>query len=438
MHSIGRRARLTALLATVLLCLTGLGRGQEFRGTISGAVKDPSGAVVPGAQIEVKEIHTGTVNKTKSDAAGEYVVPFLLPGDYTITATAKGFETLSRTGITLQAQAHPIVDLGLKVGNTGETVEVTADAPLLDQTNASVGQVISTQSVADLPLNGRTPVVLTELSVGVISTSAPGGTVHPFDNNAGNAWSIGGTPNQVSEILLDGSPDLTLLGALAYSPTQDSVSEVSIRPFDTDASFGHTIGGVINQVTKTGTNAFHGTAYEFNQIPNLDANLYFNGFTNPATPTPTFHYNQYGLTFGGPVWIPKVFNGKDKLFFFFAYEGLKDSTPASTFTTVPTAAERNGDFSQLLAAGCPAGFANDPTKAAAICNPSGSSKTTFADPNQLYNPFTATSSGSNVTRSPILNNQLSSVGKPFDPVAQAYLKLFPAANNTAGETVTGQ
>ena len=158
MQTIRRMARLAAMLATVLLCLTGSGRAQEFRGTISGAVTDPSGAVIPGAQIVVKETRTGTVNKTKSDAAGQYVVPFLLPGDYAITATAQGFETLTRSGVTLQAQAHPIVDLAMKVGNAGETVEVTAQAPLLDQTNASVGQVISTESVADLPLNGRTPV----------------------------------------------------------------------------------------------------------------------------------------------------------------------------------------------------------------------------------------------------------------------------------------
>ncbi len=114
---------------------------------------------------------------------------------------------------------------------------VTSDAPLVDLANASVGQVISAESVADLPLNGRAPTTLAELSVGVISTAAPQ-LVHPFDNNAGNSWSIGGTPNQVSEVLL---------GALAYAPTQDSVQEVSIRPFDTDASVGHTIGGVINQ-----------------------------------------------------------------------------------------------------------------------------------------------------------------------------------------------
>ncbi|HEY4010248.1 MAG TPA: TonB-dependent receptor [Acidobacteriaceae bacterium] len=440
-----RFARVAAMLAIVLLCLTGLGRAQEFRGTISGAVTDPSGAVIPNAQVVVKEIHTGTTNKTKSDATGQYVVPFLLPGDYTITATAQGFETLTHSGITLEAQAHPIVDLHLKVGNTGETVEVTTNAPLLDQTNASVGQVISTESVADLPVNGRTPTTLTELSVGVITTAAPQ-LVHPFDNNAGNSWSMAGTPNQVSEVLLDGSPDLTLLGALAYAPTQDSVSEVSVRPFDTDASFGHTIGGVINQVTKSGTNRLHGSIYEFSQLSALDANTYFNDRAGIALPVT--HYNQYGLTAGGPIWIPHLFNGKDKLFWFFAFEGLKDSQPTTTTTTVPTnsggltgSGERAGDFYQTLVAGCPAGFANDPSTAAAMCNPSGSNKTAYLDPNQLYDPFPpfSTVSGTNISRNPILDNQLQSLLQTSaDPVAAKYLALFPAPNNTAGETASGQ
>jgi hypothetical protein len=430
-------ARLAAMLATVLLCLTGWGGAQEFRGTISGAVTDPSGASIPGAQIVVKEVHTGTVNRTKSDAAGQYVVPFLLPGDYTITATATGFETLTHSNITLESQAHPIVDLPLKVGNTSETVEVTTNAPLLDQTSASVGQVIPTESVADLPLNGRTPAVLTELSVGVITTAAPQ-LVHPFDNNAGNSWSMGGTPNQVSEVLLDGSPDLTLLGALAYSPTEDSVQEVSVRPFDTDASFGHTIGGVINQVTKSGTNRLHGTIYEFNQIPNLDGNLYFNGRQTVVPKLPVTHYNQYGLTVGGPLWIPHVFNGKDKLFWFFAFEGLKDSQPTATTTTVPTAAEKTGDFSQLLTAACNSNkggpYTVNPTTGLAYCNDTP----TVVDPNQLYNPFNASLSGSTVVRQPIVNNQLPSAGHPFDPVALAYLKLYPAPNATTGVAADGQ
>ena len=406
---------------------------QEFRGTLSGTVVDPTGAAIPGAAVVIRETQTGTVNNTKSDSAGQYVVPFLLPGTYSITVTLQGFQQTTRGGITLQSQEHPIINLTLAVGDTSQTVTVNTDAPLLDQANASVGQVISTESVADLPLNGRTPTTLTELSVGVITTAAPQ-IVHPFDNAAGNSWSIGGTPNQVSEVLLDGSPDLTLLGALAYAPTQDSVQEVSVRPFDTDASEGHTIGGIINQITKSGTNAYHGTAYEFYQTAGLDANSYFS--KRQGLSRPNAHYHQYGGTFGGPVSIPRLYSGKDKLFFFFGIEGLKDSTPNNVFLTVPTAAERAGDFSQTLAAGCPGGFANNPATAAAICLPFGTNTKNYADPNQVYNPFTATMSGTNVVRSPILNNQLTTAG-PLNPVAADYFKLIPLPNNTSGVASDG-
>jgi len=417
---------------------------QEFRGTISGAVIDPSGAVVPGASVEVREIRTGTINRTTSDSAGQYVVPFLLPGEYSITAAATGFEDLTRSGITLHAQEHPIINLTLTLGSASQTVTVTGAAPQLDTANASVGQVISSESVADLPLNGRTPTTLSELSAGVIST-APPQLIHPFDNNAGNSWSIGGTPNQVSEVLLDGSPDLTLLGALAYAPTQDSVAEVSVRPFDTDASFGHTIGGVINQVTKSGTNALHGSLYEFGQISSIDANTYFNN--RNGLPTPVFHFNQYGLTAGGPVFVPKVFNGKNKLFFFFAWEGLKDSTPATQSTTVPTTSsvagspgtggEVNGDFYQTLVAGCPGGIASNTVAAGATCLPYGSNTSNYADPNQLYNPYTATAPSGKIVRQPIYNNQLASAG-PLNAIALAYMKLYPAPNATSGVAANGQ
>jgi hypothetical protein len=416
-----------------------VGRAQEFRGTISGAVNDPTGAAIPGAAVTVRETHTGTISKTVSDSAGQYVVPFLLPGDYEISAKAAGFQSVTQKNVTLQAQEHPIVNLALPVGSTDTVVTVSTAPPLVDQANASVGQVISTESVADLPLNGRTPTTLTELSVGVITTAAPQ-IVHPFDNNAGNSWSIGGTPNQVSEVLLDGSPDLTLLGALAYAPTQDSVQEVSVRPFDTDASFGHTIGGVINQITKTGTNALHGTLYEFYQTAGLDANLYFNKRATPVVVRPNAHFHQYGGTVGGPVFIPKVFNGKDKLFFFFAYEGLRDSTPATTFVTVPTGTgtpgtagatgERAGDFSALLAAGCSGGaYTVNNVTGLATCNTGGAT-----DPNQIYNPFNATLVNGKIVRKPIPNNQLNTAG-PLNSVSAAYLALFPVANTTG--TATG-
>ena len=423
----------SARMLTLAVVIFGLGvaGAQEFRGTISGAVADASGAVVPGAAVTVREVATGTTNKTTSDSDGQYVVPFLLPGSYSITVVANGFQQTVRNGITLQSQEHPIVNLTLQVGGSDQTVTVTAEAPLVDQSNASVGQVISTETVANMPLNGRTPTTLTELSVGVISNNAPQ-LIHPFDNNAGNSWSIGGTPKQVSEVLLDGAPDLTLLGATAYSPTQDTVREVSIRPFDTDASFGHTIGGVINQVTKGGTNGFHGSAYEFYQTAGLDANLWFNKFTNnPFKVRPNAHFHQFGGTVGGPVLIPKLFNGKDKLFFFVAFERERDLTPLNQSLTVPTQAERNGDFSALLTAGCSNGaYSVNATTGVATCNSNGA-----VDPNQIYNPFTATTTGGKVVRKAIANNNLAGV-QAIDPVAAAYLKLLPLPNTTG--TATGQ
>jgi hypothetical protein len=419
-------------VAVVLLLCVPL-HAQEFRGTISGTVTDNSGAAIPGADVTAQETSTGAISHAVSDSAGQYVIPFLLPGDYRLTVKARGFETLVHTGVTLQSQDHPIINLSLQIGQVSETVTVTSAPPLLDTANASVGKVISTRSIEDLPLNGRTPTTLTELAPGVITTAAPQ-LIHPFDNNAGNSWSIGGTPNQVSEVLLDGAPDLTLLGALAYAPSEDSVAEVSIRPFDTDASFGHTIGGVINQVTKGGTNSLHGTLYEFGQISSIDANTYFND--RNQQPTPVFHYNQYGLTIGGPIRIPKLYDGRNKLFFFFAWEGLRDSTPATATDTVPTAAEKTGDFSQVLYGACNSNSGGPYTINAggvAICNDTGK-----PDPNQLYNPFTATTSGKNVNRAPIVNNQLASTGVAFNPIALNYLKLFPSPNATSGVAADGE
>ena len=432
------RALSSSLFGLIVLCtmLAVPAHAQEFRGTLSGKVTDTTGAVIPKANVTVTEINTGTVNRTVSDTDGQWVVPFLLPGTYKIEAQATGFEAIVRNSITLQAQEHPIIDLSMSVGQGSETVTVTSGTPLVDQANASVGQVISTESVADLPLNGRNPATLVELSVGAIAEIPPQ-LVHPFDNSAGNSFSLGGTPNQSSEVLLDGSPDLTILGQLAFAPTEDTVQEVSIRPFDTDASFGHTIGGVINQVTKSGTNRLRGTIYEFNQIPNLDANTFLDDQHVPPTPLPVTHYNQYGLTVGGPVLIPKIYNGRNKLFFFFAYEGLKDSTPASTTLTVPTSAERTGDFSALLSAGCNnklgGPYTVNPTTGVAYC----ASAPTVPDPNQLYNPNSATA-GTTYTRTAIPNNMLSNVpGFTVSPVAAAYLNLFPQPNNTANASPDG-
>jgi hypothetical protein len=368
---------------------------QEFRATLSGTVDDATGAHVPGAKVVVVETHTGTKFEIATDANGQYTIPFMLPGDYEITVTKTGFKAGIRKAVHLGSGEHPIIDTRLEVGDTSQSVEVVADASLVNSENASVGQAISTSQVEDLPLNGRTPLVFASLASGVLATGQPA-LIHPFDSGAAVGWSIGGTPSQTNEILIDGSPDATWDGRLAYSPPTDAVQEVRVKSFDSDATFGHTGGGTINQVLKSGTNQLHGSLWEFNQPNSILANNFFNnkaGLGNPVT-----HYNQYGLTAGGPIMVPKVYDGRNKLFWFFAWEGLKDNQPGTAFFTVPTDAERKGDFSALLALG---------------------------SQYQLYNPFTATLSGTTINRQPYLNNIITS---PLNPIAQAYLKFIPPPN----------
>lgn len=369
---------------------------QEFRSTLSGAVTDPTGAVVANAKVVVTEERTGTRLQTVSDAAGQYTLPFLAPGEYSVDVTAAGFKEFIRKSVHVGASEHPVVNVALEVGSSAQSVEVTADVSMLNAENASVGQAITTKEVEDLPLNGRTPLVLASLSMGVLATGQPS-LIHPFDSAGAAGWSIGGSPHQTNEILIDGSPDATWDGRLAYSPPTDAVQEVQVKAFDSDAAFGHTSGGTLNQILKTGTNTLHGSAWEFNQPNTLAANNFFNnkaGLGNPVT-----HYNQYGITAGGPVWIPKVINGRNKLFWFFAWEGLKDSQPNTTFLTVPTDLERKGDFSGLLALG---------------------------SQYQLYDPYSGSLNGTTITRLPISGNQIQ--GKYLSPIAAAYMKFFPEPN----------
>jgi hypothetical protein len=382
-----------AFVAALFLVPFGL-LSQEFRGTISGLILDPASAPIANAQITITEAHTGTKLATTSNATGEYTAPFLAPGDYDIDVQAHGFKRFVRKEVHVGAGDHPVIDIPLQIGDAVQTVSVSADAPIINSENSTVGQAITEREVEDLPLNGRTPLALASLSIGVIATGQPG-LIHPFDLGAAAGWSIAGTPSQVNELLIDGSPDATWDGRLAYSPPADAVEEVRVKAFDNDAAFGHTGGGTINQVLKTGTNAFHGTLYEFNQPDTLTANQWFSNAK--GQPSPVLHYNQYGLTAGGPIWIPKVYNGRNKLFWFFAWEGLKDSQPNTTFLSVPTLAERQGNF-----AGLP----------------------------QLYNPYSGvlnTSTGA-TTRTAIPGNNLTLVSGGLNATALALLKEYPAPN----------
>lgn len=386
------------------LLLSGLSYAQEFRGTFSGVVTDSQGAAVPGVKITAVDKANGNRNETVSSKTGEYSIPFLTPGSYEIAAEIKGFKTYRRAGLTLSIGEHPVVDIRLEVGDASQSVMVTADTPMIESSNASVGQVITTDEVENLPTNGRTPLMFSRLAMGVTGTNEPG-PVRPFDNGAVSSFSVAGAPSGSNELLLNGVPDAGFSKQLAYSPPQDAVREVSVHAFESDAAYGHTGGGVANHITKSGTNTFHGSIYEFNQVSKLAANLFFSN--KLGVPRPVTNYNQYGITAGAPVIIPKIFNGRNRVFWFFAFEKLKDSDPAgsvleggSTVTTVPTAAERTGDFSSLLK-----------------LNASY----------QLYDPATGVVSTTHVARTPFVNNIIPT--SRLNPIALNYLKYYPQPNN---------
>ena len=372
---------------------------QEFRGTLTGRVTDPSGSGVPNAKIVATQTETNARSQTVTGPDGTYTVPFLAPGVYQITVEANGFSKFEQTGVRVSAVEQVAVNPSLKLGTTAQSMEVHADAPPLETATASQGQVITTEAAEDLPVNGRNPIALARTAYGVIPKEKHALTeVRPFDNSGAGDFSLGGANSNSNEYLLNGVPNMVDGSrVVAYSPLLDAVDEVRVDEFQTDAVYGDTLGGTVNITTKSGTNRFHGALLEFNETSALAANPFF--LNAAGTRQAVTRQNDYGVTIGGPVRIPKVFNGKDKLFFFFAYEGFKDSTPASSTSAVPTAAERTGNFSSTLAAG--ASY-------------------------QLYDPSTAVLSGGKITRNPFPNNVIPT--SQLNPIALKYLQYFPMPN----------
>ena len=384
----------TLSIALLLACFTA--HSQEFRSTITGAIQDPQGSGVPNAAITATQTETGAKFKTISESNGQYTIPFVPPGTYQINVAAAGFKTYDRAGFQVTANERLPLNLTLEIGQASEVMTVTAETSLLESSTASAGQVINSRQIENIPMNGRTPLTLAQLAFGVIPNSDPRFN-RPFDNGGPSGFSIGGAPSQTNEILLDGAPDVTANDRVSYNPPVDTIQEVKVEIFQADAAYGHTGGGTVNQITKSGGNRFHGTAYEFNQTSALESRNFF--LSRSGQKLPVGRFNQYGATLGGPVWIPRVFNGRNKLFFFFAYEGIKDSYPETITTTVPTALERTGDFSQLLNVG-----ANY----------------------QIYNPFTGAAQGSRISRQPFAGNVIPT--SLLNPIAKNYLQFYPLPN----------
>src|SRR5579862_8084922 len=317
--------------------------GQNVYGKISGTVSDSSGAAIGQASVTLTNLDTNAKNQITSDASGSYSFPNVSPGSYRIQAEKSGFKNFVREPIVVQIESGLKVDIVMPVGAATETVEVTGEAPLLQPETNSLGQVIEQRTVTDLPLNGRNPIALAELVPGVVPQGQPSAgnssTGNPVGANpfALGDFQMGGGMAGQSQILIDGVPtNGAYLNVVTVIPTQDAIQEFKVQTNNLGPEYGRFAGGVINLSTKSGTNKFHGSFYEFIRNKVLNANDFFDN--RNGVKRPPFTQNQFGVNGGGPI-------ARDRLFFFGSYEGfrLRKGNPFESW--VPTDAERSGDFS---------------------------------------------------------------------------------------------
>ena len=316
---------------------------QSFNGTVSGTVTDTTGGSVPRVKITLTNEGTNEVRVQTTGDDGGYTFAQVAPGTYRIEGEAAGFKRFVRAHVIVEVQQTSLVDAQMEVGSLTESVEVTEAMPLLQTATSSLGQVVTNQQITELPLVGRNTLSLIGLTSGAQPMGAFGGI--PARTNAYNQgfFSTSGSQVVTNESLIDGAPaNAALYNAPAYVPVVDAVQEFKVQTNTFSAEFGRTGGGIVNIVTKSGTNSLHGSLYEFFRNQHLDANNFFNN--RAGLKLPPYTTNQFGFTAGGPVILPKIYSGKDKTFWFFNYEGLRDSKANTVSWTIPTRAQLSGNF----------------------------------------------------------------------------------------------
>lgn len=413
-------SRLSHPLVLLVLACSFPAVGQQVNARLAGTIKDPGGAVVPEAALSATNVSTGVTTRTTSDAAGEYVFPTLAPGTYTLSAEKAGFAAAVLSGIALNVDQKATVDVMLQVGQVTESVKVEGSAPLVDSSSASMGTVVDQQPILDLPLNLRRTGALALVVPGTVDTTNRSLT-SANENGSGfndNSYSGSGGRSSGNLILIDGMISRALNnGGFALQPVPEMVKEFKIENNTYDAATGLSSGTTMNLITESGTNAVHGSVWEYLRNRDLDARNFF------ATDRPEFIRNQYGGAVGGPI-------RKNKTFIFGSYEGLRLTQGQTVGSLVPTPAEKAGNFSSFLTG-----------QSANLCASSGSaapSNLNF-DTGQLFNPasehlFTCPSNPANpgagastiLVGTPIPGNIITNI----DPVAQKVLALFPAANRS--------
>lgn len=316
---------------------------------ITGLITDSTQSAIVGAEITVTNSETGVSRKTSTNESGNYTVPLLQPGVYGMTVQSDGFRAVSRENIRLEVDQVLRVDFGLEIGSIAESVTVTDATPLLQTSSSSLGQVIESRQFADMPLNDRGALGLLALSDGI----APSRQFNPNSFSNANIFSANGSRAGQNEILLDGAPN-TMPGVwpgrgILGTPVQvDAVQEFKVQTSVFSAEYGRTGGGLVNMVGRSGANELHGSLFHFLRNSALDANDFFNNRSN--VPLGAFRRNQFGGTIGGPVFIPKYYDGRKRTFFFFNYQGTRAAEARQRIVSTPTSAMRLGDFSDLRTA----------------------------------------------------------------------------------------
>jgi len=375
---------------------------QTTYGSISGSVTDASGSAIADAQVTLTNIGTAEKRSQATGPDGLYSFVNLIPGRYRIEIEKTGFKHITRPEVVVEVGQSTRIDLAMQVGEVSQTVEVTGETPLLQPETSSLGQVVEQRKANELPLNGRNVFNLIELAPSVVPQGSATGTpvgVNPF--GWGN-YQVNGSFGNESAEYLDGQPlNIGYINLPVVIPTQDSIQEFKVQTSNLGADWGKFSGGVVNLSTKSGTNSLHGAAYEYLRNKVLDANDFF--LNKAGKKRPPFTQNQFGANAGGPIIVPHVYDGRDKTFWFFSWEGFRLRTGTAFTTTVPTAAERAGNFSAI------------PTQILDPCG--GTVSTAVACPNYT-GPAT-----------PFAGKQIPA-GR-LNPTSLALLKFFPAAN-TAG------
>lgn len=415
--------------ALVLLCCVTLAvacmvsPAQTATGQFNGHVYDMNGAVVVGANVTLRDAQTGLTRSTTSNGEGLYQFPLIQPGTYRLTVIATGFQTAQSTDLKLDVNQVATQDFRLQIGATTQTVNVSATAEMLQSSTANLGAVVEQQTVNNLPLNGR--------SFSALLTLTPGENPVNYSQNSGVGYGTGfGSPgipgstyvfpstqgqwNRENLYYVDGIIN-TAAFASSYDvpPIIDSIQEFKLQSHEDQSEYGGVLGGVVNVVTKSGSNTYHGALWEYLRNNAFDSRNPFTDFKNnlPAAPA-AFRQNEYGADFGGPVRIPKVYNGKDKTFFFAAWEAWRYSKAAGANYISPTAAELSGDF----------------TNASVV--------TSSGKPALLYNPFQTTGTPGNYTR-PLLGNGHVIPPGMIDAGVQAFIKAYSDTPNFTPATPGG-